>query len=50
MDYVTTVWGGGAFVVMLLLTRRFVVSFGMMSPVIAGGIVSGWVRRAYGKD
>lgn len=38
LDYITTIWGGGAFLLTLLVTRKFFYALGIMSPIITFGI------------
>lgn len=50
LDYIATIWGGGAFILTFILTRKLVVSFGAMSPVIAVGIFQSQIRRLTGSN
>jgi hypothetical protein len=48
LDYITTFWGGAAFVGTFIFTRRILLSYGMMSPVIAVGIAQSQIYRFFG--
>lgn len=39
LDHITTIWGGGTFLLTFLATRKFLYGMGAMSPVIAFGII-----------
>jgi len=41
----TVIWGGAAFLLTSIFTKKLVLSFGMMSPAIAAGVLQTVLTR-----